>query len=143
MRKTKLTVALLGSVAVLAGCANGTVAGLGLEKTDGFENHRDDIVIAATVENEDGTEGSGTATVFEDQAPFDNNEFKVDSEETFYTLVKDADTSYNGHLYYVTVKGKNPSDIVKCEIKSTGVAEPLHPNEAEGIGSATCVLEVK
>lgn len=143
MRKTKLAVALLGSAAVLAGCANGTVAGLGLEKTNGFADHRDDVVIAATIENADGSEGTGTATVFEDQKSFDNNEFKVSGKETFYALTKDEDASLHGHLYYVTVKADKADAKVTCEVKGLGVAEPLHPNEAEGTGTATCVLDIK
>lgn len=144
MRKTKLAVALLGSAAVLAGCANGTIAGLGLEKTSGFEDHRDDIVVAASIEHADESargEASGTARVFEDQKGFDNNEFKVDGE-AYYVLSKDEAASYNGHSFTITVKADNPQDHVKCEIKTTGVHHPLHTNESEGIGSATCVLTI-
>lgn len=142
MRTTKLALALLGSAALLAGCANNGIEGIGLEKTNGFEDHREDIVVAASIESEEGEEGTGTARLFLNQTNFENNEFEVDGE-AFYKVVKAEDASYADQHFTFTVYGNNPTDHVKCEIKTTGVLHPLHSNEAEGLGSATCVLFTK
>lgn len=147
MAKKKVTVATaLAACTLLAGCANGDVAGLGLKKTDGFE-YRDKVIISAEVltENEDGAEeptSGGKVRVFLDQKEFEGNEAKLSEGHNYFELTHDEAASLSGHVFYVKVYAEKPDQIAKCEVKGTGILHPLHSSEAEGLGSATCVLKV-
>lgn len=141
--KKVFTALVAGSVLLLSACAQTVIPGLGLEKTDGFEGNRDSVVIEAVIQDsQTGKFKEGNVTVYQDQLSFDGNSAEVKGEETFYKVVSDQASDLAGHQIRVTVQSQNPEDYVFCGIAPVAKFEPLHNTEAQGEGSATCVVQV-
>lgn len=134
----------LVATALLSGCAEGSVPGLTIEKTSGFEENRDFVVIETEVVTGNAEIGEkpqpGTARFFIDQKEFSGNEHSFGAEPTFYRVNADDIHDLSGHVIAVSVYAKTPEETVRCAIKSMGIFEPVESAEAEGKGAAHCVL---
>ncbi len=128
---------------VLSGCATTIVHGLSVEKTSGFEENRNAVVVEAQVLDAAGAHHkTGSVSFYQDQMPFSGYRVDLPAEETFYKLVAEDSKELSGHRLTVTVSAQNPEDTVSCAIKDTGIFEPVHSAHAEGKGSATCSIEM-
>lgn len=145
MAKKKVTAATaLAACALLAGCAQTVVPGMGIEKTDGWGG-REDITIEVTAHH-DGAEAPATITLEQDQMSFEGNKAEFEGE-SFYKVTFDDLADLSGSQLRVSVRADDPAAEVTCAIKGTGYAlekgdHVNHANEAEGTGSATCVLRI-
>ncbi|MFW0182693.1 hypothetical protein ACN082_04230 [Rothia sp. CCM 9417] len=145
MAKKKVTVvSALAATALLAGCAQTTVPGLGFEKTDGWGG-RDDITFEVTAEH-NGAEVPATVTVYQDQISFEGNSTEFEGEN-FYKLTFDDLADLSGSQLRISVSAQDAEAEVSCAIKGTGYSlkegeHVNHNNAAEGTGSATCVLNI-
>lgn len=141
--KKVLAALALASTVVLSGCAQTIVPGLNLEKTSGFEGNRDSVVIEVSVKDaKTGELTGGNITVRQDQIPFNDNKKDFGAEETYYKVVADNPDDLSGHQLRITVQGNNPEDETQCAIKDITKFEPTHATEAEGKGSATCIIDI-
>lgn len=145
MAKKKVTlVSALAATALFAGCAQTIVPGMGFQEIDGWGG-RDDITFEVTAQL-DGKEAPATVTVYQDQMSFDGNKAEFEGE-AFYQLTYDQLSDLAGSTIRVAVSAADPNAEVTCAIKGTGYALEAgdnvnHANEADGTGSATCVLKV-
>lgn len=145
MAKKKVTVvSALAATALLAGCAQTIVPGLGFETTNGWGG-RDDITFEVTAEH-NGAEVPATVTVYQDQMSFDGGSTEFEGK-AFYKLTFDNLADLSGSQLRISVSAQDPATEVSCAIKGTGYSlaegdHVNHNNEAEGTGSATCVLNV-
>ncbi|WP_237232805.1 hypothetical protein [Rothia nasisuis] len=145
MAKKKVTVvSALAATALLAGCAQTIVPGMSIEKTDGWGG-REDITIEVTAEH-NGTGAPAKVTVYQDQMSFDGNQAEFEGE-ALYKLNYDNLTDLSDSQIRVSVSAQDPAAEVFCAIKGTGYSleegdHVNHANEADGTGSATCVLNV-
>lgn len=145
MAKKKVTVvSALAATALLAGCAQTIVPGMGIEATDGWGG-RDDITIEVTAEH-NGAEVPATITVYQDQMNFDGNQAEFEGK-AFYKLTYDNLADLSDSQIRVSVTAEDPEAEVFCAIKGTGYAleegdHVNHANEADGTDSATCVLNI-
>ena len=134
--------ALLATVA-LSGCATTLVSGIGVEKTDNFENNRDSVVVEAYAKDHaTGKLKPATATFYQDQIKFEGDPVQVPAEETYYKVVADDKSDLSNRKLRVVVSTDNPEDEVFCAIKDTGIFEPNHGGHSEGKGSATCDIQM-
>lgn len=134
----------LASTALLAGCAQTLVPGIGVTDSDGWGG-RDEITFEAQAHTADGKEAPASVTVYQDQ-------IRIPGEQTlegehFYKLTYDQLSDLAGSTLRVVVRADDPAATVSCAIKGTGYAleegdHVNHANEAEGSGSATCTLKI-
>ncbi|MDY3049433.1 MAG: hypothetical protein SOR40_06645 [Rothia sp. (in: high G+C Gram-positive bacteria)] len=145
MAKKKVTaLTALAATALLAGCAQTVVPGMGIVKTDGWGG-REDITFEVTAQL-DGAEVPATVTVYQDQISFDGNSAEFEGE-AFYKVTYDDLADLTDSQLRISVSAQDPAAEVSCAVKGTGYALEAgdhvnHANEAEGTGSATCVLNV-
>lgn len=140
MAKKKVTLATaFAATALLAGCAQTIVPGMGIQEISDWGG-RDDITFEVTASVE-GQEAPATVTVYQDQISFDGNRAEF-TGEAFYQLTVDDMADLAGSQIRISVSAEDPEAEVFCGLKGTGLNHPLHSTEAEGTGSATCVLNV-
>lgn len=140
MAKKKVTLATaLAASALLAGCAQTVVPGMGIEEISDWGG-RDDITFEVMASLE-GNEAPAKVTVYQDQMSFDGNTAEF-TGEAFYKLTADDLTDLSDSQIRISVEAEDPNAEVACGLKGTGLNHPLHSTEAEGTGSASCVLNV-
>lgn len=141
MAKKKVTLAtVLAATALLAGCAQTIVPGMGIKEISDWGG-RDDVTFEVTATH-DGKAVPATVTVYQDQISFDGNK-KDFTGEAFYQITVDDMADLSESQIRISVEAKDPVAEVSCGIKGTGVSHPLHSAEAEGTGSATCTVDIR